>query len=306
MTRTLITGAGGLVGRALVRHLQQAGEDIIALQSRAECDLTVPDAVNALFRDVRPDKVFHLAASVFGVGGNLKFPGEVFFRNSVMNTFVIEACRLVGVSKIVAMGSAAIYSDGLEQPMREADAMTGEPHGSEYAYAFSKRAMLVQLDAYKQQYGLDFAFVIATNMYGPGDKFDPAHGHVVPSLLKKFLDAEKSGEDVEIWGDGSPTRDFLYSADAADGLARIMASGDGRFNLASGVSIPVHTLVEEVARNFPGVRYYWNTDKPLGQLKRSYDVSRLRKLGFVPQYGLAEGIAETADWLRVNSGDIRQ
>jgi len=306
MRRILVTGAGGLVGSALVQHLSERGEEVIPLVSRQQCDLTVPTEVSALMKFVRPTHIFHLAASVFGVGGNLKFPAEVFYRNTIMNTTLVEACHNFGVEKIVAMGSAAMYADGLEQPMRESDAMLGEPHGSEYGYAMSKRTLLAQLKTYRQQYDLNFGFVIATNMYGPRDMFNTLHGHVVPSLLKKFLDAEESGEEVEIWGDGTPTRDFLYSADAASGLMAIMDHGEGPYNLATGISVPISHLVIEIAAHFPQVRYRWNVDKPKGQISRSYDVSLLQALGFVPRYSLHEGIAETVSWLREYREDIRK
>ena len=172
MERILITGAGGLVGRALVKLMTERGEDTVALMSRDQCDLTSQSDVFALFREVKPTAVFHLAAAVYGVGGNIAFPADVSYRNSIMNALVLEAAKCVGVRKIIAMGSAAIYSDGLGQPMQERDGMAGEPHDSEYAYAFSKRAMLAQLQAYQKQWGIDFGFAIATNMYGPYDRFD--------------------------------------------------------------------------------------------------------------------------------------
>jgi GDP-L-fucose synthase len=305
MKRVLITGANGMVGQALLAELRKHPYDIRALAGRSDCDLLSGDHVHAVMQEFKPDEVYHLAAAVFGVGGNMKFPGEIFYRNTLMNLNVIEAARNAGATKIVAMGSAAIYADDLAQPMNEDDAMTGMPHDSEFGYAFSKRAMLVQLECYKQQYGLEYAYVIATNMYGPGDRFDPAHGHVVPSLIKKFLDAEKSGEKVEVWGNGSPTRDFLYAQDAAVGLHLIMQGGHGAINLASGSACPVRDLVEEIARNFPNVEYYWNPDRPLGQLKRSYDIDRLAALGFVAQFPLREGVKETVEWARAHADVLR-
>jgi GDP-L-fucose synthase len=182
--------------------------------------------------------------------------------------------------------------------MNEDDVMLGEPHGSEFAYAYSKRAMLAQLKAYREQYGLEFAFVVATNMYGAKDRFDTSYGHVVPSLLKKFLDAEKSGGSVDIWGDGTPTRDFLYSADAAIGLQCLMERGSGVFNLASGITHSIHDLVIEIASNFPNVLYRWDTTKPLGQLQRAYSTAKLRQLGFTPSFSLSAGIKLTIAWLR--------
>jgi GDP-L-fucose synthase len=302
--RTLITGGGGLVGSALTEHLRSEGHEVICLSSRSQCDLTNSSEVEAVFKFTKPDQVHHLAASVFGVGGNLAFPGEIYYRNALMNTHVVEACRKFEVKKIVAMGSAAMYSDGLSQPMNEDDVMHGEPHGSEFAYAYSKRAMLAQLKAYRQQYGLEYAFVVATNMYGAKDRFDTNYGHVVPSLLKKFLDAESSGNTVEIWGDGSPTRDFLYSIDAAVGLQCMMEKGNGVFNLASGSVYSIRDLVLEIALNFPSVSYQWDTSKPLGQLRRAYDTSKLRNLGFNPSFSLSEGIKLTIAWLRKNDSVV--
>jgi GDP-L-fucose synthase len=298
--RILITGAGGLVGSALTNHLKSTGDEIISLTSRSQCDLTSAEGVEAVFKFTRPTHVYHLAASVFGVGGNLAFPGEIFHRNVLMNTYVVEAARKFSVEKIVTMGSAAMYPDGLKLPISEDHAMFGEPHGSEYAYAYSKRAMLAQLNAYKTQYGMSFAFVVATNMYGPNDRFDTSYGHVVPSLLKKFLDAEKSGHVVGIWGDGSPTRDFLYSVDSAIGLKLIMERGTGVINLASGETHTIKDLVLEIARNFPSVEYKWDTAKPLGQLQRAYDVCKLHSLGFTPTYSLRDGIKASISWMRDN------
>jgi len=305
MEKLLITGAAGLVGSAVRNAAGNAGYDVIPLVGRRACDLTVPSDVFALFRYIKPDFVCHLAADVFGVGGNLKFPGQVFYNNTLMNTVVIEASRTVGVKKLVAMGSAAMYSDDVELPMKESDAMLSLPHSSEYGYAFSKRAMLAQLECYRSQYGLDFGFVIATNMYGPHDKFDTQYGHVVPSLIRKFFDAQRSGAVVSIWGDGSPTRDFVYSLDAAAGILRILDSGSGAYNLATGKSCSIRRLVEIISAHFPGVDYHWDIEKPLGQLARSYDVGRIASIGFSPSYSLESGISETVAWVRDNLNIIR-
>jgi GDP-L-fucose synthase len=210
------------------------------------------------------------------------------------------------VKKVVAMGSAAMYSDNLNQPMSESDALGGEPHGSEFAYAFAKRALLVQLMSYRQQFGIEYAFAIATNMYGPGDRFNTAYGHVVPSLLRKFIDARDTGDLVEVWGDGSPTRDFLYAVDAARALDLLMTHGSGTYNVASGTVHTIGDLVRSVASSFPTVKYYWNKDRPMGQMVRSYDISRLKALGFKPEYSLDEGIRETVNWLEKNRENLRQ
>lgn len=303
MKKILITGGGGLVGSSLAYCLKnsQIADDILILKNRAQCDLSNSEAVNELFNSYRPTHVYHLAAAVYGLGGNLSFPADIFLDNILINSNVVDACRRFGVKKIVAMGTAAMYSDGLDQPMHEDDSMLGLPHNSEMAYAFSKRAMLVHLQSCRKQFGLEYAFAIATNMYGPNDKFDTVNGHVVPSLLKKFLDAEEKSNHVKVWGDGSPTRDFLFSDDAADGLMLIMDKGHGAYNLATGVSHKIYDLVSIISTHFPSVNFSWDISKPLGQMSRSYNCSRLNNLGFSAKYNLSSGILKTISWLRENS-----
>lgn len=304
MERTIVTGAGGVLGTALLRRLGQQTCEIVAL-SRADVDLEDAASTVSLFKRVAPAYVFHLAGAVYGVGGNMAFAGDVFRRNVLINTNVIEAARLSGARKIVAMGTTAIYSDEVSQPFREVDCMRGAPHASEYPYAYAKRAMLVQLEAYKAQFGLPFAYAISTNLYGPNDRFDPAFGHVVPSLIAKFDRASKQGTAVDVWGDGSPTRDFLYADDAANGLIATMERGDGTINLASGMAYSIRQLVEAIAVHYPEVAYLWDPTKPLGQLRRSYDVTRLRGMGVMPQVALDEGISRTVAWYRENRGSAR-
>ncbi len=303
--RILVTGAGGVVGAALIRRLRGIGLDPVALVSRADGDLEDFAATTHLFARIRPTHVYHLAGAVYGLGGNSAFPGDVYFRNILINTHVIEAGRRAGAAKIVAMGSAAIYSDDAPRPFCEDRALVGSPHGSELAYATAKRAMLVQLMSYQRQFELDWAYAIATNMFGPGDRFDSEHGHVVPSLIRKFLEASRSGRSVEIWGDGSPTRDFLHADDAAAGLTTMMERGDGAYNLATGHSHSIHELVEAISSFFPGVHYGWDASRPLGQISRTYEVSRMMALGWAPRLSLAEGIADTITWARENAANLR-
>lgn len=305
MQRILITGGGGVVGKALQDRLHDRDCHVVTINGRSDCNLESSTETNALFKFVKPTHVFHIAGAIFGVGGNMAFPGDAFRRNTLMNVNVVEASRLAGVEKIVAMGSAAMYADGLTQPMRESDAMTGEPHGSEYAYAYSKRALLVQLRSYATQYGLKYAFVVATNMYGPHDRFNVDHGHVIPSLLMKFEFALANRTAVSVWGDGSPTRDFLFSSDAAAGLELLMEKGDGVYNLATGRSQTIAELVHSIAGHYPAVRWDWDINKPLGQLSRQYDVSRISTLGFEAKTDLKEGIAATIAWLRENIRHVR-
>ena len=304
--RVFITGAGGVVGQALTIACKGAGQDVVGGASRMDGDLEDFNEARRLLRDAKPTVVYHLAAAVYGLGGNSAFPGDSSRRNLLINTHVVAAAHEAGVRKIVAMGSAAMYPDGLAQPFRESDLLLGEPHDSEAAYAESKRAMLAMLRAYQKQFSMDYGFVVATNMYGPGDRFDVKYGHVVPSLVAKFHAAEASSQEVEVWGDGSPTRDFLFSDDAAAGLIAIMERGEGLYNLASGTSVPIASLVAEVAKAFPGVRFRWDPTRPLGQLRRSYDIARISSLGFAPKVSLAQGVAKTASWYRANAADARR
>jgi GDP-L-fucose synthase len=294
-----------MVGRELVDRLRQSGEAVFALGGRSNCDLESTEATLELFRSISPEKVYHLAAAVFGVGGNLAFPGDVFRRNTLINVNVVEAARLCGAQKIVAMGSAAIYADGLTLPYAEADALEGQPHASEYPYAFSKRGLLVQLESYRKQFGLDYAYAISTNLYGPHDRFNVEHGHVIPSLLAKFEAARRSGALVSIWGDGSPTRDFLYAEDAATGLVAMMERGLGRYNLASGRACSIRDLVQTISAFYPDVSFAWDTSKPLGQLARAYATERLSEIGFTAQVDLHEGLKRTIGWLRANYDRLR-
>ncbi len=303
--RILITGATGVVGTALLQHLRTSGYEVVALLGQKHCNLEDASDTQDAFNDARPDCVIHLAAAVYGLGGNITFPGDIFRRNMLINTNVIDASRKCGARKIVAMGTTAIYSDRARQPFEESDALVDVPHGSEFAYAYAKRAMLVQLECYQRQFGLDFAYAISTNVYGPHDRFDPTYGHVVPSLMWKFANAEKSETAVEVWGDGSPTRDFIYASDVAQGLGIMLEHGSGAYNLATGKAHTIRELVSIISQHFPDIEYRWDTSKPLGQKCRSYDITRLSQLGFKSQHTLEMGIRETVQWIRTHWDSIR-
>ena len=295
-TRVTVTGAGGMIGRRVVEALQQRGYNVTGLR-RSDANLTNRDATNNAFDQARPELVIHLAARVAGLGGNLAVPGRMFYDNILINTNVIEAARLAGARKVVAVGSTAVYSDIVPLPMREDDIWLGPPHGSEAPYGNAKRAMLAQLEAYKLEYGLDYAYATLTNSFGPDDTFDEEHGHVMPSLISKFHRAIQNNEDVTIWGSGTPQRDFIYSKDAAAALVIIMESGAGTINVASGKETSVRNLVNLMAEiaGFRG-QLLWDSTKPDGQALRKYDISRLSALGFTPRYDLRAAIAETFDW----------
>ena len=240
--------------------------------------------------------MFHLAARVYGVMGNLMNKGPAYYDNTMINTNVIEASRKVSARKIIAMGSTAIYSDDVPLPMREEDVWKGAPHGSEDAYAHSKRGMLAQLQAYHSSYGLDFAYCICTNLYGPHDKFNETTGHVVPSLISKFQRAQQGGQPITVWGTGAPERDFLFSRDAATALIAVAETFTGPINIASGEVVSIRSLVETLQRITGVSTVEWDTSKPDGQAYRKYDTSKLAAIDFTPAYSLEEGLRETFQW----------
>lgn len=304
--RALITGASGLLGTALVSELHATGQvDMTALSSR-DVDLTNLDATVAVFQTFRPDIVYHLAARVYGIMGNLRRQGLSYYDNTRINTNVIEASRLCGARKVVAMGSAAIYSDNVPLPMREEDIWLGPPHASEAGYAHAKRGMLAQLAAYQDQYDLDYAYCVSTNLFGPNDKFDEENGHVLPSLLSKFHRAIRDSTDVVVWGTGKATRDFLYSKDAARAMRMAGERISGPINLATGTAISIEEVVgilQEVS-GFSG-RIVWDRNKPDGQKLRDYDITKLRALEFKTEYSLREALAETYSWLTAHADTVR-
>ena len=305
--RAVVTGASGMIGSALVKELQGDDTFVVLGLSRGDVDLMDADATAVAFARAAPDIVFHVAARVAGIGGNLATPGQMFYENVRINGNVVDAARRAGARKVVAVGSAAIYSDLAPLPMSEADIWLGPPHSSEAAYGHAKRAMLAQLEAYKEEYGLDYAYCVLTNTFGPGDKFDEAHGHVLPSLISKFHRAVNDGDELNIWGTGTPRRDFIYSKDVARALHLIGAVGSGAINIASGVEVTIRELVEKIAAvsGYAG-EVLWDPAKPNGQELRSYDISRLRALGFAPAYSLDEALAETFTWYATNAGKARR
>ena len=246
----------------LVSELKvNSGLRVIALSSK-DGDLTDFSSTVALFQQYRPTIVYHLAARVSGIMGNLNAQGQAYLDNVRINTNTIEAARLSGAAKIVAMGSAAIYSDQVALPMREEEIWQGAPHGSEAGYAHAKRGMLAQLQAYQHQYGLDYAYCVSTNLFGPNDRFDEQNGHVLPSLISKFHRAVNEGTPVTVWGTGRPRRDFLYAPDAARAMRLIGEHFSGPINLASGVHISIQDTVELIRKVIdPDIEINWDRGK---------------------------------------------
>ncbi len=305
--KVLITGASGVIGKALQKELASAGyTNVISLSSK-DVDLRDEKQTLRIFSEIKPSVVYHLAARVYGIMGNLQNKGDAFTENTRINTNVIDAAQRSGIKKIVAMGSSAIYSDVVDLPMTEEQIWKGAPHYSEAAYAHSKRAMLAQLDAYRDQYGIDFAFCISTNLYGPHDKFDEKWGHVIPSLISKFYNAKKNDTDVVVWGTGKARRDFLFSEDAATAMRLIAEQYTGPINLATSETYTIRETVEIINKvsGFQG-NTVWDSTKPDGQHLRDYDTCKLKALGFKPSRSLEFGLEKTFKWFENNADLVRK
>jgi GDP-L-fucose synthase len=297
-SKILVTGSHGLVGTALVNHLKKLGFKKVFGVERAECDLLSYADTSNFFKKISPEFVFHCAARVYGIMGNMNNKGISFYDNVMINTNVVESARLVNVRKITVMGTGAVYpypSPGL--PLKEDMIFQGWPHHAEDSYANAKRAMLAMLYAYEESYGIDWAYIVSCNLFGPNDKFDTQNGHVVPSLIKKFYDAKTTNSKVVIWGDGSARRDFMYVKDAAEALCEIMFKLKGPVNLGSGRIYSISEIVSELAKiTGMSLNIDWDASKPNGQDYRAYDLSKLNSTEFKCEYDMQTALAETWNW----------
>ena len=300
----LVTGGNGVLGKALSAQLAQ-GSEPVTLAARNRVDLRDTAATLAFFQEVKPRLVFHLAARVHGLGGNARYPAEMYTDNIRINTNVVDAAHQAGCEKIVAVSTVAVYSSDAPKPVDESLIWFDQPHHGEKAYGHAKRAMLAQLEAYNKQYGLSFAYTVMTNLYGPHDRFDPIYGHVVPSLVAKFHRATLEGSPVDVWGSGLAERDFLYASDAARALRMVAERHEGPINVASGTVWSIRDMVEMLQRHTGVANVIWDDTKPDGELLRRYNVDRLTAIGFVPEIPLEEGLARTFDWYRQNYPDVR-
>jgi len=306
--RIMITGSGGLVGRALKEELIRLGYTNVIAPTSKECDLTDLKATLNFFKNTEPKYVFHSAAAVYGIMGNMENKGISFLNNTLINTHVIEACRVVNVKKIVAMGTGCVYPyPPPSLPLTEDLIWQGAPHHSEDSYAHAKRAMLAQLNAYHESYNLNYAFVISGNLYGPQDKFDIHHGHVIPSLVRKFYEAKQNNTPVNVWGDGSARRDFLFSEDTSKALILIMHKINGVVNMGSNVINSIKDIVDILAHH-TGMegKIVWDASKPNGQEYRAYDLQKLFSAGFSPTVTLSDGVRLTYDWYKLNAAEARK
>jgi GDP-L-fucose synthase len=273
----------------------------------AEYDLRDQQAVVKLYQDSRPDTVVHLAAVVGGIGANRANPGRFFYDNAVMGIQLMEYARRAGVKKFVAVGTICAYPKLAPVPFREEELWNGYPEETNAPYGLAKKMLLVQAQAYRAQYGFNAIYLLPVNLYGPGDNFDLDSSHVIPALIRKCVEAkERKEKEIILWGDGSPTREFLYVEDAAEaiGLATERYDGGEPVNLGSGAEISIKDLARMIMDEvgFRGA-IIWDTAKPNGQPRRCLDVTRAeREFGFRARFGLREGIAKTLDWFLAHRG----
>jgi GDP-L-fucose synthase len=297
----MVTGGGGFLGRAVVRRLAAAGVEDIFVPRSVEYDLRTADGVRAALAAGRPDVVIHLAAVVGGIGANRENPGRFFYENAAMGIELMEQSRLAGVAKFIQIGTVCSYPKFTPVPFHEDDLWNGYPEETNAPYGLAKKMLLVQGQAYREQYGFDVIHLIPVNLYGPGDNFDPASSHVIPALIKKCVDARKSGADhIEVWGSGSASREFLYVEDAAEAIVLAAERYDGAdpVNVGVGHEITIRDLVGLIAKltGFEG-ELRWDASKPDGQPRRALDTSRAtERFGFVAKTSFEAGLRATIDW----------
>ena len=309
--RVVVTGGAGFLGSAVVHKLREHGYSEVFVPRSKDYDLRDQQMISRLYQDARPDIVIHLAAIVGGIGANQANPGNFFYDNAVMGIQMMEYARRFGVNKFVAVGTVCAYPKFAAVPFKEEQLWEGYPEETNAPYGLAKKMMLVQAQAYRAQYGFNAIYLLPVNLYGPRDNFDLNTSHVIPALIRKCVEAkENNNKQIVLWGDGSPTREFLYVDDAAEGI--VMATerynGSEPVNLGTGEEISIRDLAHLITREvgFSG-DIAWDTTKPNGQPRRCLDISRAQRyFGFRARHGLREGIAKTLAWYmahRCKSGE---
>ncbi|MEO8251744.1 MAG: GDP-L-fucose synthase [Chloroflexota bacterium] len=307
--RVMVTGGGGFLGQVVVRRLRNAGAEEVFVPRSSDYDLRVIEGVRDALADGRPDLVIHLAAVVGGIGANRENPGRFFYENAIMGIQLLEHARLAGVAKFVTIGTVCSYPRITPVPFHEDDLWNGYPEETNAPYGLAKKMLLVQGQAYREQYGMDAIYLIPVNLYGPGDNFDPKSSHVIPALIKKCVDARDGGvAEIEVWGTGSASREFIYVEDAAEGIVLAAERYDGAepVNLGVGREITIRELVELIVRHtgFTGT-VRWDATKPDGQPRRALDTSRAREaFGFEAQTDFEDGIRGTVAWYEQNAARL--
>jgi len=301
--RVCVTGGAGFLGSFLVEKLRQRGATDVFVPKIEEYNLVEPADIHRMLNDARPDVIIHLAALAGGIGANRARPAEFFYINLMMGVQLMHEAWRAGVEKFVAIGTICAYPKFTPLPFKEENLWDGYPEETNAPYGLAKKMLLVQSQAYREQYGFDSIYLLPVNLYGPRDNFNLETSHVIPALIRKCLEAQERGDrEVVLWGDGSPTREFLYVEDAAEGisLAAERYNGSDPVNLGSGNEISIRELAELIARltGFSG-KLVWDTTKPNGQPRRALDVSRAEQyFGFRARMPFEEGLRRTIEWYR--------
>jgi GDP-L-fucose synthase len=303
--KIIVTGGAGFLGGYVTEGLKKRGCRNILVPKIEDYDLVDINDINRMYNDMRPDIVIHLAAVVGGIGANREHPGEFFYKNLMMGVQLIEQGRLRNIEKFVAIGTVCAYPKFTPVPFKEEDIWDGYPEETNAPYGLAKKMLLVQSQSYRAEYGFNSIFLLPVNLYGPGDNFNPASSHVIPALIKKCVDAIESGADhIDCWGTGSASREFIYAADAAEGilLATEHYNGCEPVNIGAGFEITIRDLTEKIVEltGFTG-EIRWDTSKPDGQPRRRLDVSKAKKyFGFEARTSFDEGLKATIDWYRLH------
>lgn len=307
--RVTVTGGGGFLGSFVVEKLRQRGATDIFVPRSKNYDLVQPEDIARMLQDAKPDVLIHIAALAGGIGLNREKPADLFYKNIMMGIPLMHQAWESGVDKFVALGTVCAYPKFANTPFREDELWEGYPEETNAPYGLAKKMLLVQAQAYRQQHDFNAIYLLPVNLYGPKDNFNPASSHVIPALIRKFVEANESGApQVELWGDGSPTREFLYVEDAAEGivLAAERYDGDEPVNLGSGYEISIKDLAELISRlvGYSG-ELVWNEAYPNGQPRRLLDVSRAEELfGFRARVNFEEGLRKTIDWYMQHRAEL--
>jgi GDP-L-fucose synthase len=308
--RIVVTGGAGFLGSYIISGLKERGCKNILVPKIEDYDLIKMEDVNRMYDDMRPDIVIHLAAVVGGIGANREHPGKFFYENLMMGIQLIDQGRLRNIEKFVAIGTICAYPKFTPVPFKEDKLWDGYPEETNAPYGLAKKMLLVQSQSYREEYGFNSIFLLPVNLYGPGDNFDPSSSHVIPAIIKKCEDAMNSGQDhIDCWGTGSASREFIYAADAAEGilLATEHYNGPEPVNIGAGFEITIKDLVEKIVRltGFGG-QIQWDPSQPDGQPRRCLDTSRAKKeFGFEAGTDFEEGLKATIQWYREHCEGIK-